>query len=204
MTNLLTLFPLIWLLLLAPPVKYNKRVTDYEFYKIDTAKSILHWRCHHYGSIKLLGGDLTFQDDELVNANLTIDMNSIKNIDIESDLLQGTLENVLKSVEFFEADIFPETEFRLHEVSKVVDNTYRVSGDFVIFNVGICTEFEANIDLKNDSLYIAADSILMNRTDWGIYYLSQKNLYPKEEEAGFVVSDTVMIDVYLQAYKQIE
>ncbi|MEN8139201.1 MAG: YceI family protein, partial [Bacteroidota bacterium] len=178
----LLLFSLIGLFVFAtPPTKIRQDNQDFVYYSIDTTKSKLHWDCSlHKGNLNFLNGYLTFNGKELVDAELVVDMNSITNTDIDNKLLQGTLENVLKSIEFFRTEDYPEARFKLHSAIKTGNNDYSLSGDFIIFERDICTDFECNISISNDSLYISTGPIILDRSNWGIFYLSRNNLYPKE------------------------
>lgn len=202
MTQWLSL-PVIWLIAVISVVSADTTHQDnYDYFEVDTSRSEIHWNCHHIGTVKISNGTLVFNDEELVHAEILADMNSIKNQDIESDLLQGTLENVLKSVEFFQTDNFPEAKFKLHSVNELENSKYEIIGDLIIFDFGVCTHFEANITYTPDSVYVKTNSIILDRTNWGIYYLSRRNLFPAEGEEGFVVPDTVKIDAYLQASRK--
>ncbi len=183
--------------------KISPKSKNFVLYTIDTAKSKIHWNSsHHFGGLKYKNGNLAFNNKNLTDANFAIDMNSITNTDIEYELMNGTLVNVLKSVEFFNTEVYPEAHFELDSITEINDNNYKFSGDFILFNKGIMTNFEGTILLKNDSLFFNTKSIVLDRTDWGIYYLSDKNPNPKEEEEGFYVSDTIFIDTHIIAFKQ--
>jgi len=183
--------------------KINPKSDNFTLYAIDTAKSKIHWNSsHHFGGLKYKKGNLAFNNNKLTDALFTIDMNSITNTDIEYELMNGTLVNVLKSVEFFNTEAYPEAHFELNNITEISDHNYKFSGNFIIFNKGISTDFEGIITLKNDSLFFNSKSIILDRTDWGIYYLSDKNPNPKEGEEGFYVSDTIMIDTHIIATKQ--
>ena len=169
---------------------------------IDTSMSTLNWKCAHVGTLKFNNGVIIASHDEIKEINLSIDMNSIKNSDIDNVLLQGTLQNVLKSVEFFNTKKHPESRFESHHITKIDDTKYDIEGDFIIFENGICTDFSGTIEIKKDTLFFTTNTIIIDRTDWGILYLSENNKYPKEEEANFVVSDSVFLSAQIVAVKK--
>ncbi len=169
---------------------------------IDTAMSSLNWKCAHVGTLKFNNGVIIKAHGEIKEINLSIDMNSIKNTDIDNELLQGTLQNVLKSIEFFNTKKYPESRFESHRITKLDDTKYNIEGDFIIFENGICTNFIGTIEIKKDSLFFTTNTIIIDRTDWGILYLSANNKYPKKEEANFVVSDTVFLSAQIVAIKK--
>ena len=182
--------------------KPNKKIQQEEVrtYVLDTANSKIHWNCAHHGLLKFKKGTILLQKEMPIEANFTIDMESITNTDIDSKLLQGTLQNVLKSIEFFNTKVYPEAYFESHSIDRISENDYKITGDFIIFDTGICHDFEGTIELKNDSLYFNTKTIILNRIHWGVFYGSANNPNPKEEEEGFVVTDTILLDAHIQAY----
>ncbi len=193
------------LFIFASKPKMNTQEKDYNTYILDTAMSKLHWNCAHFGLIKFKEGEIILENDKNpIKANFTIDMKSIINTDIDNKLLQGTLQNVLRSVEFFHTKVYPDAHFESHSIDKINKDNYKITGDFIIFETGICHDFEGIIELKNDSLYFNTKTIILNRTDWGIFYGSANNPNPKEEEEGFVVTDTILLDAHIQAYMKSE
>jgi polyisoprenoid-binding protein YceI len=193
---------ILWLFVLAiPPQKAQSKFSE-SLYKIDTAKSIIHWNCHHRGIMKFKSGNILLINREPSEIDLHIDMNSITNSDIDNKLLQGTLVNVLKSIEFFNTEKYPESRFESHQITKIDENHYNFEGDFIIFEAGICSNFKGSIKFINDSLHFNTETITLDRTNWGLYYVSANNPYPKDEEGGFVVTDTILLDAHIIAYKK--
>jgi polyisoprenoid-binding protein YceI len=193
---------IIWLFVLATSPKQSKQRENIDSYTVDTLKSIIHWDCHHKGTIKLNTGLIEVHDGHPSNLSLSVDMKSIKNQDIQNDLLQGTLENVLKSIEFFNVAEYPIARFQSHQIKKIDDTKYQFEGDFVLFERGICSTFKGTIRFNNDSLYFNTENVIIDRTDWGIFYVSRNNPFPKEEEAGFAVSDTIKLTANIIALKK--
>ena len=189
-----------WLFVFASKPNINKQQIGYSTYILDTAKSKIHWNCAHYGSLKFKKGTILLEKDQPIKTNFTIDMTSITNTDIDNKLLQGTLQNVLKSIEFFNTEVYPESYFESHSIVKTSKNNYNITGDFIIFDIGLCYDFKGTLKIKNDSLYFNTKTIILDRTDWGIFYGSAKNPKPKEEEEGFVVTDTILLDAHIRAY----
>ena len=201
---LLLIITVFTVLLLGSTPKNTFQYPEYStIYLVDTSKSVLHWDCHHLGNISFKSGQIVLsKDEEPIEMILNIDMNSIKNIDIDNDLLQGTLENVLKSDEFFNVEKYPDAKFESHSFTKINNENYKFVGDFVIFDIGICSEFEGSIRIVNDSLYINTKIFVIDRTDWGLYYVSANNPTPKKEETGFVVTDSILLHTHIIAYKK--
>ena len=172
-------------------------------YKVDADKSKILWTCtNHFGALAFDKVDITFVDNRLTKADCSIDMTQIKDQDIDYDLMRKTFENVLKSENFFNVERYPQAGFELFAANYIKENTYEVSGDFIILDIPVCLEFEAMVKFEKDRLYFDTKPVILDRTAWGIYYLSNKNPFPKEEEEGsFFVSDTIGVEIHLQAFK---
>jgi len=199
--KILFLVSFIWLLAFASPKNINLQKTNFDRYILDSVKSKLHWNCAHQGYLKFKEGEILFDGEEPIQANFTVDMASIINTDINNKLLQGTLQNVLKSDVFFDVDKYPTAIFKSDVISRVDSINYDIKGDFILFDAGICTDFKATITIKNDSVYFNTKIITLDRTDWAIFYGSANNPRPREEEEGFRVTDTILLDAHIVAYK---
>ncbi len=198
--KIIILVSAFWLFIFASKPNIKTQEIDYNTYVLDTAKSKIHWNCAHFGILKFKKGTILLEKELPIKANFTIDMASVINTDIDNKLLQGTLQNVLRSIEFFNTDVYPDAHFVSHSIDKINENNYKISGDFIIFDIGLCYDFTGTIEIKNDSLYFNTSTIILDRTDWGIFYGSAKNPHPKEEEEGFVVTDTILLDAHIRAY----
>jgi len=177
----------------------NKKVV----FKLLKNKSQVTWNCdHHIGLIQFESGEMVYENEEPVSADFTINMKSIVNTDIENKLIKGTLENTLRSDVFFDVENNPNAYFKTDEITPLENGNYNIKGDFILFDAGICYDFDGTIQLKNDSLFFKAQNIILDRTDWAIYYGSRNHPNPLEEELGIVVSDTIKIGVDITLLKQ--
>ncbi len=172
-------------------------------YQIDTSKSTIQWEILlHTGNIKINKGQISADANHISDLEVNINMKSISNAYIENKLLKGTLENVLKSPDFFDVEAFPESNFKFHSADEISKNKYQVSGDFILFDSDICTDFKAFMEVKGDSLFFETEKIALDRTDWGIFYLSKHNLFPKEEEENMEAPDTFYVSSKIVAFKR--
>jgi len=163
---------------------------------LDTNKSKVYWFCdHHKGIIKFVDGKIVYKYGVPYQANFTIDMTTMVDTDIDNKLIKGTLENTLKSDVFFDVKNYPKAYFNSDEITPINDTLYHIKGDFVLFDTGICHDFNGTFKIKKDSLYFNVKDIVLDRTDWSIFYGSRNNPNPSEEEEGIVVSDTIKIGV---------
>jgi len=167
----------------------------------DTSSSRVYWACmKHEGFLKLKGGGLMMDGDSILGAHFSLDMKSIRDTDIDYELMQQTFENVLKSVVFFNANAFPQAQFELHEALHKGNNQYHLTGDFILFDIPMCYDFEGELILEGDSLHFQSAPFILNRIDWGIFYLSRNNLFPSEEET-FIVSDSIQLKLDIKTVK---
>lgn len=194
---------LILVLLLSHNTIINKPKKNVQTFQIDTLNSFVKWFCtQHYGKIKVKKGIIRFDDERISEMNISLNMKTITNEDIPNELLTGTLENVLKSTDFFDVEHYPEATFNIHSFEREKDNIYQLTGDIHLMRNDICSTFPVEIIQKKDSIYIKSKPIILNRTDWGIYYLSVNNLNPKEGDETFIVSDTIEITLDIKGFKK--
>ncbi len=166
------------------------------------SKSHVNWECdHHSGRIQFENGKMVYVNNEPISGKFTINMKSIEDTDIENKLIKGTLENTLRSDVFFDVESHPKAYFETNDIIPLENDNYAIKGDFILFDAGICYDFNGTIQLKNDSLFFKAKNIILDRTDWAIYYGSRNNPNPLEEEDGIVVSDTIKIGVDITLLK---
>ncbi len=192
---------LLFLFINALPQKDSLR-KDNMVYLLDTTQSKVNWRNYHHGHVKFKEGFIETYQGAITHASFKVDMNRIQDLDIENKLLNGTLNNVLKSADFFNVSLFPTATFELHQIEEISVNHYKISGDFIIFGDGVCYDFTGKITLENNRIYLDTDYFTIDRTDWGIYYLSARNPSPKDEEESYVVGDSIRIDVHIVAQKK--
>lgn len=89
------------------PDNENKS-NDTIVYQLDTDSSYLHWYCDlHNGHVFLNSGYISIINDEIAFGRFVICMESIINLDIDDyELMRITLDNTLKSIEFFNTPQF--------------------------------------------------------------------------------------------------
>ncbi len=197
------LFAVFFLFVFAKPQTVFQDNKGYTYYELDTARSKILWTNYHYGFVKFKSGHIVIDaNNKVIQAEYTADMRSIADLDIKNKLLNGTLVNVLKSADFFNVSTYPEVHFRLNEVIKESERYYNINGDIIIFGDAICHNISGKIRFKNDSLYLDTKPFYIDRTLWGMYYLSEHNPYPKKEEENYVVSDSIQLTGHLVAYKK--
>ena len=141
--------------------------------------SYLKWRgfktyvaSEHIGTIGVQSGTFAMAGDQLVGGKITIDMNSIANVDIEDEGKRGYLEGHLKSQDFFFVESFPTAVFEIVEVrEEAADATpYVVVGNLTIRGITNSIEFPANVFIEEGSVRLEAPAFSIDRTKWDVKF----------------------------------
>ena len=173
---------------------------DKNKYKLIPEQSELEWFCgKHTGFVLLKDGFLQAENGKLISGSFTVNMDSIYDTDIDNDLMRGTLENVLRSEDFFDIRKYPEAYFNITEVNKDHGNLYTISGKLKIKNIDKTIRFKSIFELSGDTLYAQSEKFIIDRTDWGVTHMSKKTA--KSDDA-FVFTDSLQFIVHLKAIGQ--
>lgn len=141
---------------------------------VDTAESKVTWlgkkvTGEHSGTIEIAFGDLQFSDDKLSGGSFEIDMNSIKNTDIENDEYSQKLDGHLKSDDFFGVENYPKAVLVITNVGQKSNNKYHVTGDITIKATTKSIEFPVEISMSG-SKAVASASITIDRSEFDVKY----------------------------------
>ncbi len=158
----------------------------------------------HNGTINIQEGKLTVKDNQVVAGSFTIDMNSIVSLDLQGDE-KSYLENHLKGTagddsadDFFNVTKFPTGTFDIVSVSPSDDPTANsiVTGNLTLKGVAKEITIPANITVTAENVVITTNQFAINRTDWGIVYMS-KNIF--KEIGDKFVDDNVFLQIMVTA-----
>lgn len=175
-------------------------------YKVDPTRSELTWKASkkviatsHHGTVKLKEASIETLNGLISGMSATIDMSSIANQDLASDPTnKAKLEGHLKSADFFDVKSHPYAMFKAKSVSPGKDkNTNHVTGDLTLKNITKTVNFPVKLTIKGNNLQ-AESSLVINRTDWGIKYNSDKFFDPKKL-GDKIIKDEVEIGFKLTA-----
>jgi len=123
----------------------------------------------HSGTIDIAKGKLEFNNQKLSGGSFEIDMNSIKNIDIENKEYSQKLVGHLKSDDFFGVAKYPKASFVIKEVQEKNANKYHVKGDLTIKETSKLIEFPVEIN-RIGSNAVASASITIDRSEFDVRY----------------------------------
>jgi polyisoprenoid-binding protein YceI/rhodanese-related sulfurtransferase len=147
-------------------------------YTVDIEKSIIEWTGRnptttHYGTLRLLSGDITVQQGKL-NGNFEIDMHSLKNLNLEGNEWQPVLIAHLESDDFFFAEKFPTALFTIDSAWKIGESlsapNFEVEGTLDLRGVRNDMKFLATISNLPDDGITAEAHFDFDRTQWKIIY----------------------------------
>ncbi len=171
---------------------------------IDVEKSKISWHAskvtgEHNGVLNLVEGFVQFHGTHIHGGKFVFDMNSIINLDIESEEWNGKLVGHLKSDDFFSVTKFPTALLDIKSVSMIKEAkkdeaNYSFKGDLTIKGITHEIEFKAVVGFTKEFARAVGD-ITIDRTLYDIRYGSGKffeNLGDKMIHDDFKVSFDVI------------
>jgi len=172
-------------------------------YVISVDRSTIEWTGRnfngkHVGSLSFLRGFIEFKDEIPINAEFEVDMNSIKNNDIEDDNIKGYLINHLVSEDFFEVNTYPKTMIKLKKSDLIFkgqegDFYYSILADLTIKNITKEVVFECILGLREEGLSLQTQ-FFIDRTKWNVTYGSNKFF---EKLGKHLVNNMIYFDIYM-------
>jgi len=173
-------------------------------YTVNLDESKLGWKgsklaYYHYGTIDIQSGSLSVVDGKLVAGNFTIDMSTIKDLDLEEKGKledKAKLEGHLKSDDFFNVEEYPNSTFTITDVEQIDGNKYMVSGNLTMKDTTHKITFPAEIEVTENGVNAKA-LFSIDRTKWGVNYNSG-NIFT-DLVADQVISDRMAINLELVA-----
>jgi polyisoprenoid-binding protein YceI len=180
----------------------NKTINNFDGdrYIVDCEESRIEWFCgKHTGYVKLKSGTFYLKEKEIVGGNFFVLIDSIVNTDIDYELMRLTLMNTLKSKDFFDAEQFPTSRFKLTRIEKIDGDNHCLSGLLKIKDVERLITFHSEIKFEDEFISAISEKFIIDRTKWGITTMSQDYV---ESEESFIVTDEIRLVVHLVARAQ--
>jgi len=150
----------------------------------------------HSGTINISEGKLVFDHGRLVGGEVVIDMNSIKNTDIEGRKKQR-LEMHLKNEDFFFVEKYPTAILKIISAASMPDNLYKVAADLTIKGITNRITFAAHLTVNKDG-FLGTANINIDRTKWDIKYGSGSFF---EDLGDRMILDEIEFDIFLLSVK---
>ena len=170
--------------------------------RVDAKSSTVKWigskvASAHEGTINIQKGMLMIDHGTLVGGQFSIDMNSIKNTDIESEEYSAKLEGHLKDEDFFNVEEFPTATITIIKAVKGTENNYSIIANLTIKGITHPITFDANVNV-NGINFLATAKIKIDRTKWGIEYKSG-NFF--KDLGDNIILDEIEFDIFLLSAK---
>ena len=170
--------------------------------RVDAEKSTVKWKGSkitegHEGFIQIQKGVLMIEHGTLVGGQISIDMNSIENKDIESPKYKAMLENHLKSDDFFNVGKFPLATITITKAIKGTEYNYKIIADLTIKGITHSVTFDAEVNIKKVEFFATA-KIKIDRTKWDIVYNSG-NFF--KDLGDKLILDEIELDISLLSVK---
>lgn len=152
---------------------------------VSTAESKVNWigkkpAGEHNGLVKLSGGEIIINKNEIAGGSFTIDLNTIVNLDIKDEGMNSRLVGHLKSPDFFDVAKYPTATFVITKVSKIPGTaavaakaTHHLEGNLTIKGITKKIAFDASINMLNGKLTASTESFTIDRTQWGVTFQSK-------------------------------
>jgi polyisoprenoid-binding protein YceI len=122
----------------------------------------------HNGTVGISAGALNVNGNKLIGGNFTIDLKTIKALDITDPGYNQKFIGHITSGDFFEIEKFPTASF---VITKVAGN--QVTGNLTVKGITKSITFPAEIAVKGGKVTAKAN-ITIDRTDFNIKYGSKK------------------------------
>lgn len=154
----------------------------------------------HVGTIALKSGSLAINGEEVASGSFIIDMNSIVDKDLPTQVLKDQLTDHLKSGDFFDVVTYPESTFTITKVEKAANATdsinYNVSGNLKMKDVEKNITFGAKVTKEGDVYKAVTVPFTIDRTQWNVKYGS-KTLFDDLKEN--IVNDNIELQITIVA-----
>ena len=122
----------------------------------------------HNGTVGISAGALSINGNKLVGGNFTIDLKTIKDLDLTDPVNNQKFIGHITSGDFFEVEKFPTATF---VITKVAGN--QITGNLTVKGITKSITFPAEIAVKGGKVSAKAN-ITIDRTDFNIRYGSKK------------------------------
>jgi polyisoprenoid-binding protein YceI len=145
-------------------------------YIIDPIASKVEWTGNkeaygHHGTISIMSGKVMVKGDVITGGSFEMDMSTIKEMDQPDTSQSAMLEGHLKDTAFFNVATYPKATFEITKGEKSGEGKYKITGNLTV--KGITKEISFDADVKTDKVFWAEASFDINRTEFGIKFMSK-------------------------------
>lgn len=164
-----------------------KNHESYNF-KLNEESSQILWKGSaadhfHTGSFKISGEFAAFEDGLIKSGHFNIPIASIENFDLVGPVREQLLTH-LKSIDFFNIEVYPNAKFDLTKIEPLANNNYIITGKLSMLGKSHDITFPAKISIFKHSIQVKA-KFKLDRTKWGMTHESDPSkplfIYPEVE-----------------------
>jgi polyisoprenoid-binding protein YceI len=169
-------------------------------YGIDSVHSNVGFKIRHL--VSKVSGDFTDFDGTLVADFENLDNSSVEfaiqaaSIDTKNEKRDGHL----RSSDFFDVEKYPEITFKSSKITRVDDDTFKVTGTLTMR--GVAKEISLMVDFLGEMSAMGGTragyelTTTLNRMDYGVSWNRAV------EAGGFVLGDEVEVNIALELIRQ--
>jgi polyisoprenoid-binding protein YceI len=170
--------------------------------QVDTGESRINWIAkkptgEHRGYLKLSGGELLVDSNQIKGGSFIIDMKSVTDVDISDNTTNDKITRDLKSSKIFDINKYPTSKFVITSIRKLNNSdkeerksTHKVEGELTIKGVTHKISFDASINLLNGKFTASTPAFPIDRTEWGLNYQSKSA--SKDTKDEYLYDDVAM------------
>lgn len=149
-------------------------------YTLDVSSSSLYWEASkvkmtHNGSVEAQEGSARVEQGQVAEGQVIVDMTTIKNFDQEGNFLE-TLENHLRSEDFFDVNVYPSATFTVSELEPLAGLNgfnFRLDGHLKMKEIEQPVSFPVLIEQTEQGLRLLG-RMTVDRTQYDIRFGSGK------------------------------
>lgn len=174
-------------------------------FDVDVKNSSFGWKGTkmtgaHNGTINIANGSISVEKGNITAGNFTIDMNTIKDLDITEPEDNSNLVEHLGSEDFFEIAKFKTSKFEITGSEKLAQadsagNNYKIMGNLTIKDVTKNITIHAIVTMDSTQ-FTASSKFNIDRTDFGMKFKSKKFFADVKDKA---IGDIIEFDLKLKA-----
>jgi polyisoprenoid-binding protein YceI len=151
-------------------------------YNVQPQLSALGWQAQaithgHNGSLQIAGGTLLVRGSQIVGGTVTVDMKSVKALDIKDEAENAKFINHMHSDDFFSTAKFSTASFKITKVTLIAGtaadaNNATITGELTIKGITHPLAFPAKVGVKN-GVAAAAGTATVDRTKYNVRFGSK-------------------------------
>ena len=145
---------------------------------VDLTTSVMTWKGtkptgSHDGTVAFKSGGMVVEDNVLKSGEFVIDMNTIKNLDMEGSDGAGKIVKHLKAPDFFDVEVYPTSKFVITSVLEV-EGRLAVTGNLTIKDVTKNITIPATISTTDGKTTFKSEVFNIDRADFNVKYGSKR------------------------------